>query len=172
MIQQLRSFNLAGIAGIFIATRRILLSTSATGDSSTSRFDHAENLARINHTAMNICLFPPLFFFCALYYTDVISVLLVLQAYSTFRDGRPIQSFVFGLLSLTFRQTNIFWTGIFLAGQEIIRRLQKNVSRSGSRPSILDVIQRSWRYNEVYDPPVLEARIEGSLALSAPFHVY
>jgi alpha-1,2-glucosyltransferase len=30
------------------------------------------------HSALNICLFPPLFFFCALYYTDVASTLSVL----------------------------------------------------------------------------------------------
>src|SRR4051812_7721932 len=34
------------------------------------------------HTALNIALFPPLFFFSALYYTDVISTLVVLLSYS------------------------------------------------------------------------------------------
>ncbi|KAI5292607.1 glucosyltransferase [Ascosphaera acerosa] len=36
---------------------------------------------RENWTALNVCLFPPLFFFVGLYYTDLASLLLVLEAY-------------------------------------------------------------------------------------------
>lgn len=81
-------------------------------------------------TAANICLFPPLFFFSGLYYTDVLSTFVVLLAYwaLTWRlygghskkhnmvSGLVI--YVVGVIALAMRQTNIFWVGIFLAGLE------------------------------------------------------
>jgi alpha-1,2-glucosyltransferase len=81
------------------------------------------------HTALNICLFPPLFFFSGLYYTDVLSTCVVIAAYYVFlkREQNPGSllgasgAFVVGILSLFMRQTNIFWVAVFLAGLEWIR---------------------------------------------------
>lgn len=48
----------------------------------------------VQHSAVNIALFPPLFFFSALYYTDVLSTLFVVLFYVTFlsscRSSVPI----------------------------------------------------------------------------------
>ncbi|KAI9821215.1 MAG: glucosyltransferase [Pycnora praestabilis] len=40
------------------------------------------------HTILNICLFPPLFFFSALYYTDLLSAVFVLGAYESFLKAK------------------------------------------------------------------------------------
>jgi alpha-1,2-glucosyltransferase len=95
------------------------------------------------HTAVNITLFPPLFFFSGLYYTDVLSTCLVLLTYRHFlhtQDTRPkiglvqpptcqvfkqgfkrgVGLYSLGIFALLMRQTNIFWVAVFLAGQDIV----------------------------------------------------
>lgn len=79
------------------------------------------------HTAVNIALFPPLFFFCALFYTDVASTVSVLAFWAYFSRVRATWTIaqgicltLLGLLSLTFRQTNIFWVAVFPAGLTLV----------------------------------------------------
>jgi alpha-1,2-glucosyltransferase len=75
-------------------------------------------------TALNLALFPLLFFFGGLYYTDVWSTIFVLAAYlATLRD-RPWMAAVYGWVSLWFRQTNIVWV-LFMAGIAAVRNLEE-----------------------------------------------
>jgi alpha-1,2-glucosyltransferase len=97
------------------------------------------------HTALNISLFPPLFFFSGLYYTDVLSTLAVLAAYTTYLNQRRTQNYLIsslitvnvGVLALLFRQTNIFWVAVFPAGLAVVDTLKY--------------------YDEILDAPVEEA---------------
>jgi alpha-1,2-glucosyltransferase len=84
------------------------------------------------HTAVNICLFPPIFFFSSLYYTDVLSTCTVIAAYHHFLQGekgrpgsisRGIFTYLIGVMALLMRQTNIFWVAVFVGGLEITRTL-------------------------------------------------
>lgn len=59
-----------------------------------------------------ISSFPLLVFYSTLFYTDVWSSLLIVAALYT---KRPIKAALFSLLSLTFRQTNIIWSGLVAA---------------------------------------------------------
>ncbi|KAK0643882.1 DIE2/ALG10 family-domain-containing protein [Cercophora newfieldiana] len=79
------------------------------------------------HTGLNIALFPVIFFFSALYYTDVVSTLVVLLAYENhlLRVGpqRPdflngIWTVVLGVAALCMRQTNVFWVVVYMGGLE------------------------------------------------------
>ncbi|KAI9704750.1 MAG: glucosyltransferase [Candelina mexicana] len=107
------------------------------------------------HTALNICLFPPLFFFYALYYTDVWSAVLVLQ---TLKTSYP---WFWGIAALCFRQTNVFWVAIFPAGLEVVRTLKRKGSiMEGGNTSLAAITERSWRHSAVYDPIVSEACFE------------
>ena len=174
-IQHLRSINLLGLAGIYAVCRRLLLFECRRGrigggggeDEKSAPFKRTWS---IEHTALNICLFPPLFFFCGLFYTDVISVLLVLLTYDSFHRRSYGAVVVFGILSLTLRQTNIFWTAVYLAGLEVLRGL--NRGREGvefrRQPGFLEVMGSSWKHGHLYDPFVGDAWFEGSLASSTP----
>lgn len=119
------------------------------------------------HSVMNICLFPLLFFFSGLYYTDVCSVSVVLGAYeyhlrslrgaSAWKNRDAAKMFGLGLCAIWMRQTNIFWAAVFLAGLHAVDHL-KRTNSALSKESV-DLPGRS---QAIYDPPISEAYIEGS----------
>lgn len=131
------------------------------------------------HIAFNLCLFPPLFFFSGLYYTDVASTLFVLlffkHFFNTHSRGMPsllqsLVSILLGLLSLSFRQTNIFWVAVFPAGFAVIgaiaeRREQARavLGRSATvQASLRSVVAKAWQDGVLYDPQIRGAWIEGT----------
>jgi len=131
------------------------------------------------HTALNIALFPPLFFFIALYYTDVVSTEVVLWAL-WFRQNETLRKMPFvrglivifvGVVALLFRQTNVFWVGVYTTGLDAVDALRAVTSSSSetssaqrskkSATSLSDVVSPSWNGQAVYDVPVHEALLEG-----------
>ena len=123
----------------------------------------------VGHTVLNICLFPPLFFFYALYYTDISSTLSVLCVFYCYLQGHRKSLVVAGLVSLWFRQTNIFWIAIFMGGLDLVRSLKKG--RVGfeyaTSPTSLDIFLGSWRHSCIYDESVHQALFAG-LYLGCP----
>lgn len=133
------------------------------------------------HTALNICLFPPLFFFSALYYTDVVSTEVVLWSLYLSQNetlkGMPLRRgmvLVFaGVVALSFRQTNVFWVAVFSAGLDAVEVLQQAVEQSlkhgsvalcekgGSSGKVMGTIKGSWRGTLLYDVPACVAFFEG-----------
>jgi alpha-1,2-glucosyltransferase len=94
-----------------------------------------ESLTSLVHTAVNICLFPPLFFFSALYYTDIASLLFVLLSYNAVlltykRQGQNIDlallQLFYGVGALLLRQTNVFWVAIFPAGIAALKMYERS----------------------------------------------
>ncbi|KAJ0417122.1 alpha-1,2 glucosyltransferase alg10 [Aspergillus carlsbadensis] len=122
--------------------------------------------AWLSHTVLNICLFPPLFFFSGLYYTDILALLVVIEAYNwdLGRSMRPRGSVLetivfvaFGVAALAFRQTNIFWVAVFFGGLQVVRRLRRATRTCGSA-ALADIVQAGSK-NELYDPLVLDASL-------------
>jgi alpha-1,2-glucosyltransferase len=126
---------------------------------------------RYAHTAANICLFPPLFFFSGLYYTDVQSARYVLLAYyqfcksrdENFKNGNTVfLQILYGFMALLFRQTNIFWVAVFPAGLAVVditRRATKEL-QSKNGPQYLHVVEEAWKHKMLFDPSVENACIE------------
>ena len=132
--------------------------------------------ARLSHTVLNICLFPPLFFFSGLYYTDVLALLVVVEAYNweikrtsgkKFDFRLSLVFLVSGLAALAFRQTNIFWVSVFFGGLQVVRTLRFSCSVIDSS-GFVDVAKKGFQ-NEFYDPYVSEASIAGE-QLCLPFN--
>ena len=134
------------------------------------------------HSALNIALMPPLFFFSALYYTDVASTLSVMLCFYPLvcSDESAVKQiwwhsrlFVLGLVSLTFRQTNIFWVAVFPAaavvlreldqGHELVKESMYNKSK-GFGDTMASVARTSWKMDVLYDPSVRDASMEGEFA--------
>lgn len=86
----------------------------------SGRINHAISI----HTAFNMALFPPLFFFSGLFYTDLLSTLNILVVYALFLQSEQRNNWIVlpaSILALTMRQTNIFWVAVFLGGLEAVR---------------------------------------------------
>lgn len=163
-ITTLRAVNCVAICTIslvvFSIFRKLSQSQTYSVKTTTSSVDVVDGLV-----AAIIALFPPLFFFSALYYTDVVSTLLVLVHYNIFLRSRTHQSFsasiqliIVGLLALLYRQTNIFWVAVFPAGLSIIQRFETQLEISTSYSEIL---QKSWSQSKLYTLPVEDASVEG-----------
>ena len=132
-----------------------------------------------SHSALNIVLFPPLFFFSALYYTDIASTLSWTIFYWYFlrtlkTDGfslvEAVAQILLGVVSLSFRQTNIFWVAIAPAALKLMIELDQGHSvikqsmyrrAEGFGDSTWSVAKTSWKMSVLYDPPVRDAFIEG-----------
>ncbi|OAX85121.1 hypothetical protein ACJ72_00493 [Emergomyces africanus] len=153
-----------------------------------------------NLTALNICLFPPLFFFAGLYYTDLAALLIVVEVYicdlgrnrvrdtqlypggkgntqsTAVRLWRNVRFLVVGLLALMFRQTNIFWVAVFLGGLQVVDKLHRVTSDCQST-DVVRIVRGSWELHQLYDPPVNEASFEdylktlASLGISTLAHI-
>ncbi|KAJ5569656.1 Dol-P-Glc:Glc(2)Man(9)GlcNAc(2)-PP-Dol alpha-1-2-glucosyltransferase [Penicillium hispanicum] len=126
--------------------------------------------AYLSHSVLNICLFPPLFFFSGLYYTDILALLVVVEAYNwdlkrASRSGYAFLStlgfLVFGLAALVCRQTNIFWVSVFLGGLQVVRKIRQ--SSKLCEPSGYSSIVKCGLQNELYDPLVSQASLDDYL---------
>ncbi|KAG6036546.1 hypothetical protein E4U19_003166 [Claviceps sp. Clav32 group G5] len=141
-----------------------------------SRFYEARSGARLKamstyviHTAVNISLFPLLFFFSGLYYTDVISTAIVLGAFLNHlkRVGRDGSSWTNGLITillgvaaLFMRQTNVFWIVVWMGGLEVVHAIKTLRPKRIDRPFMptLTAQLKFWylRYSvgDVHDAPL------------------
>lgn len=129
------------------------------------------------HTALNVALFPPLFFFSGLFYTDVLSTCLVLRTYRLYleRQGayeRLVKGLFWisltGIVALTMRQTNIFWVAVFLGGLEAIRTIKLNaapqsgkIEPSGGWQEKLMFSLDQYSRCEIHDPLLKDAGVIG-----------
>lgn len=124
-------------------------------------------------TAFNIASFPPLFFFSALYYTDVMSTAAVLISYQALLEAiaKPQKTWsddliaiVSGLVALLFRQTNIFWVAVFPAGLTVVSILKDNgaMRSRADKDGIVTVLKESWSQSRIPDPLLRD----GGLAVS------
>ncbi|KAL4797069.1 DIE2/ALG10 family-domain-containing protein [Aspergillus venezuelensis] len=121
--------------------------------------------AWLSHTVLNICLFPPLFFFAGLYYTDVLALLVVIEAYNwdlsrSRKRSAPLETLVFlvlGVGALVFRQTNIFWVAVFLGGLQVVRKIRR-LTNDCVFNDVAEIVKAGSK-NELYDPFVLDASL-------------
>ncbi|KAF4629231.1 hypothetical protein G7Y89_g8921 [Cudoniella acicularis] len=144
------------------------------------------------HTAINIALFPPIFFFSGLFYTDVLSTCVVLRAYGLFLQRKGAYSnsgeglvwiYLTGLVALSMRQTNIFWVAVFMGGLEAVRTIKANATSSSEN----EVEPKTWQEyitysfkqysrGSIHDLPLKDAGVHDfiltalSLAIAILYH--
>ncbi|KAG5933818.1 hypothetical protein E4U53_000857 [Claviceps sorghi] len=119
------------------------------------------------HTAVNIALFPLLFFFSGLYYTDVISTAAVVAAFLNHlkRVGRHGSSWMndlstafLGMAALCMRQTNVFWVVVWMGGLEAVHAIKTLKPEHVDQPFMATPYKQLafyfWRYSagDVHDP--------------------
>ncbi|KAK2599963.1 glucosyltransferase [Conoideocrella luteorostrata] len=121
------------------------------------------------HTAFNIALFPLLFFFSGLYYTDVISTAVVVGSFLNHlkrvaRDKSSILSdlvtMLLGALTLFMRQTNVFWVVVWMGGLEAVHAVKSLRPERVDQPFMITLADQlkfyAWRYSvgDIHDPPL------------------
>ncbi|KAH1185301.1 hypothetical protein KIL84_018050, partial [Mauremys mutica] len=75
-------------------------------------------------STLTLAMFPTLYFFTFLYYTDTGSVFFTLFAYLMCLYGNHKTSALLGFCGFMFRQTNIIWT-IFCGGSVVAQKLSE-----------------------------------------------
>ncbi|KAJ0118890.1 hypothetical protein J7T55_013146 [Diaporthe amygdali] len=130
------------------------------------------------HTGMNIGLFPLLFFFSALYYTDVFSTLMVLFAFQNHleRVGPEAKSWwndffviFLGVAALFMRQTNVFWVVVFMGGLEAVEAAKAvpdvRPQPPGQGDSMANIKYFAWRSSlgDIHDPALNQASLDDAL---------
>ncbi|KAF1997543.1 glycosyltransferase family 59 protein [Amniculicola lignicola CBS 123094] len=119
------------------------------------------------HSALNISLLPPLFFFSGLYYTDVLSTLFVLLSYRAYLKRTSANNLLgffvritIGVAALLFRQTNIFWIAVFPAGLAIVDALKEQGQPVDARKlDSAQVLTCSWSKGIIHDPFAFDASV-------------
>ena len=124
-------------------------------------------------TGINVALFPVIFFFSGLYYTDGASTLVVLLAYwvhlarAQGPKAQPsflsdLATIILGLLALFMRQTNIFWVVVYMGGLEAVQAVKSLSPKTAARPqsdAIADQVKSylsRYASGEVHDPSLDE----------------
>lgn len=187
----LRSFNVFALIMLFsyacdcraliFRTRRTATRSSAP-NAAFQVYSWSERCKHLSpneiHTALNVALFPLLFFFSGLFYTDILSTCLVLRAYRLFLERKGAYNnsgealvwlYVTGIVSLWMRQTNIFWVAVFLGGLELVRTLDANQAPSPENETtpyaLKDIVVfhlRRYSRGQIHDLPLNNAGVQGS----------
>jgi alpha-1,2-glucosyltransferase len=168
--------NLAGIRNCDVDTLRffnnlaLLFAMVYAGScyASIAKLNGLKNLS-VLHNMFNIALFPPLFFFSGLFYTDVLSTAVVLKMYRHFLQKRSgLWLYVTGFVALTMRQTNVFWTAVFLGGLEVVRTLKSIEVKKDEREAprcfkgVLKAAFHRYERGEIHDISLKGAEVEGT----------
>ncbi|PHH80359.1 hypothetical protein CDD80_1804 [Ophiocordyceps camponoti-rufipedis] len=178
----LRAFNVVGLAVLaylfLVCRRRMEARAMSAAEQPLTGF--------AIHSACNVALFPLLFFFSGLYYTDVVSTVVVLAALVNHlgrvaRDCSSIQSdlstIVLGLMALLMRQTNVFWVVVYMGGLEAIHAIKtlkaesKTLSATKGHPQRLLQTVRAYSVGYVHDPPLHMSEIDDTLLVAFSFGV-
>ncbi|ALC43719.1 Alg10 [Drosophila busckii] len=99
------------------------------------------------HEAITLSVLPPLYFFSHLYYTDTLSLTMVLLFYNYWQQEAHLPASVFAAASVLMRQTNIVWvcmcTGITVLDTLTIK-CAKTRTRTSSKKNIRIFGRELW----------------------------
>lgn len=128
------------------------------------------------HTAINVGLFPLIFFFGGLYYTDVLSTGVVLAAFANHlsrvgadRSSVPsdVGTVLLGVAALGMRQTNVFWVVVFMGGLEVVHAVKTLRPERVDLPAMTTLWEQcryfACRYSvgDIHDLPIHKAYPDG-----------
>ncbi|KAG5893070.1 hypothetical protein JTB14_021572 [Gonioctena quinquepunctata] len=85
-----------------------------------SKYD--KNEWRTILSSFSIALLPPLYFFGNIYYTEVVSLTMVLLMLVSYEKGYHFFASIFGYGAVVCRQTNVIWVG-FVFGRYVLLEL-------------------------------------------------
>ncbi|KJE91787.1 hypothetical protein CAOG_002872 [Capsaspora owczarzaki ATCC 30864] len=152
-------FALANGALIFLCLRLASQARHALHSSASSHADPTRRRFLAIQT-LGISLFPLLFFFDFLYYTDGGSLCFVLLCYALALRESSLSSALAGACAVLLRQSNIVWVA-FAAAVMLAQRVAVNVPRRAYSESPIAVTQAAVR--------VVRANLKVYIRLSLPY---
>lgn len=138
----LRGTNLLFVPLTIVALHRCLEAVRGSGGGSST--NHGGSLWT---EAWIISMFPLLFFFNFLYYTDPGSTFFVLMCYAEARSRAPLKAAGYGVVAVLFRQTNIVWV-VFSAAVSLL--------------ALLDAISSALRRSAAANPELERAKVQST----------
>uniref|UniRef100_A0A1B6CLY3 Dol-P-Glc:Glc(2)Man(9)GlcNAc(2)-PP-Dol alpha-1,2-glucosyltransferase n=1 Tax=Clastoptera arizonana TaxID=38151 RepID=A0A1B6CLY3_9HEMI len=115
-------------------------------------------------TALNLSIFPVLYFFTFLYYTDSLSTCLVLLSYVLHLQNKNYLSALIGFISVLVRQTNIVW--LFLFAVDLVVEVLKAEAMKNRKKKLASDDETKFKYFEVLLSTVAETSKRGSYHIS------
>ncbi|KAJ2911237.1 glucosyltransferase [Coemansia aciculifera] len=106
-------------------------------------------------TTLSLSLFPVSFFLHHMYYTDTVSLLLVLLSYSLSLSRRHMAAGAVGFMSLWLRQTNVIWI-VFIGFSAALRQIQSRARIVRPGDSLLSSIAQLCKWTARLDRDVVE----------------
>lgn len=136
-VRGLRVFNVFLCLANFIVIYRLQRQISTLGRWCDGRKCLADECKwRDLATALNMSLFPILYYFSFFYYTEQLSVLTVLLTYSLSLSQLSKESAIMGVISILVRQTNVIWIGFILL-IKLFSLLQRDMVAVGKYVNVL-----------------------------------
>jgi len=174
-VSELRTLNVIAILAVFHLSTLCRFEIEAQRSTSRALSTYAV------HTAVNVALFPVLFFFSALYYTDVTSSAAVLLALRhqlrrvrQRHEGEPpsmtsdAKVIVLGVLAVAMRQTNVIWVVVLNGGLEAVDaikamrlprpEIKKKAMTLGGR---MAQTMSQYAVGHIHDPLLVTAWLDG-----------
>ncbi|ELQ39121.1 alpha-1,2 glucosyltransferase ALG10 [Pyricularia oryzae Y34] len=171
LLRESNVYAVMAIAALVLRCRRFIETRHAPTNAKGPHFDSMYSI----HTTVNITLFPVIFFFSGLYYTDLWSTATVLWAYenhlkrlteqTTFWND--INTVILGVTALFMRQTNVFWVVVYFGGLESIHAIKKGAGSSSSKAvkaanirDLAHALETYWALyaaGNIHDPPLSAA---------------
>lgn len=104
---------------------------------------------QVSIQALSLSIFPPLYFFSHVYYTEILSfTFLLLFTRLCFTNGHKLLILIFGLLSILMRQTNVVWIAMMF-GHKFLDTLIKSFKVYG--PQLMKARGKRSRYAISYE---------------------
>ncbi|XP_061393164.1 putative Dol-P-Glc:Glc(2)Man(9)GlcNAc(2)-PP-Dol alpha-1,2-glucosyltransferase [Musca vetustissima] len=91
--------------------------------------------------ALTIGSLPPLYFFSHLYYSDTLSLTMVLLMYAFWQKGSHLQASVYAAASVLMRQTNVVWVAMAFGTTALDLVTVKYAELKGIKPNDVKIYQ-------------------------------
>ncbi|TLD24311.1 hypothetical protein PspLS_06614 [Pyricularia sp. CBS 133598] len=171
LLRESNVYAIIAIAALVLRCRRFIETRHTTTSAKGPHFDSIYSV----HTTINITLFPVIFFFSGLYYTDLWSTATVLWAYENHLERlteqttflNDISTVILGIAALFMRQTNVFWVVVYFGGLEAVHAVKKGAVSSSSiainaanARDFASAAKAYWNLyaaGNIHDPPLSDA---------------
>ncbi|CAH1153548.1 unnamed protein product [Phaedon cochleariae] len=102
-------------------------------------------------SALTMALIPPVYFFSLVYYTDIVSLTMILVMIVAYEKNCHFLASIFGFASVLCRQNNIIWVGL-VGGRYVLTNLHSIIMEKSTRKYVSEGTERIERFTHTQTP--------------------